>query len=92
MTIEEVKSLLRELSFPPGVISDQTALTLLALADRKPRAGLLAGHECLADGARIHDILNFVRDDFGRKVAEKPIAASSPEEVTGLITGAIDAA
>ena len=28
----------------------------------------------------------------GRKVAEKPIACSSPEEVTGLITGAIDAA
>jgi simple sugar transport system ATP-binding protein len=28
----------------------------------------------------------------GRKVAEKPTAASSPEEVTGLITGAIDAA
>ena len=28
----------------------------------------------------------------GRKVAEKPVAESSPEEVTGLITGAIDAA
>jgi simple sugar transport system ATP-binding protein len=28
----------------------------------------------------------------GRKVADKPIAASSPEEVTGLITGAIQAA
>jgi simple sugar transport system ATP-binding protein len=28
----------------------------------------------------------------GRKVAEKAIAASSPEEVTGLITGAIHAA
>ena len=28
----------------------------------------------------------------GRKVAEKPISESSPEEVTGLITGAIDAA
>ena len=28
----------------------------------------------------------------GRKVAEKPIARSSPEEVTGLITGAIHAA
>ena len=27
----------------------------------------------------------------GRKVAEKPIADSSPEEVTGLITGAIAA-
>ena len=28
----------------------------------------------------------------GRKVAEKPISKSSPEEVTGLITGAINAA
>ena len=28
----------------------------------------------------------------GRKVADKPIAASSPEEVTGLITGAIETA
>jgi simple sugar transport system ATP-binding protein len=28
----------------------------------------------------------------GHKVAEKPVAESSPEEVTGLITGAIDAA
>ena len=28
----------------------------------------------------------------GRKVADKPIAQSSPEEVTGLITGAIEAA
>jgi hypothetical protein len=70
VTIEEVKCLLRDLNFPRGVISDQTALTLLALADRQPRQGLLAGHACLADGARIHDILNFVRDDFGRKVAE----------------------
>jgi simple sugar transport system ATP-binding protein len=26
----------------------------------------------------------------GRKVADKPIAKSSPEEVTGLITGAIE--
>jgi simple sugar transport system ATP-binding protein len=28
----------------------------------------------------------------GEKVADKPIAGSSPEEVTGLITGAIDRA
>jgi len=28
----------------------------------------------------------------GTKVADKPIALSSPEEVTGLITGAIEAA
>jgi simple sugar transport system ATP-binding protein len=28
----------------------------------------------------------------GRKVADKPVAQSSPEEITGLITGAIEAA
>jgi simple sugar transport system ATP-binding protein len=28
----------------------------------------------------------------GEKVADKPISDSSPEEVTGLITGAIDRA
>jgi len=28
----------------------------------------------------------------GRKVADKAIASTSPEEVTGLITGAIEAA
>jgi simple sugar transport system ATP-binding protein len=28
----------------------------------------------------------------GRKVADKAVADSSPEEVTGLITGAIDGA
>ena len=28
----------------------------------------------------------------GRKVADKPVAASSPEEVTGLITGAVETA
>jgi len=28
----------------------------------------------------------------GRKVADKPTADTSPEEITGLITGAIDAA
>ena len=26
----------------------------------------------------------------GRKVADRPVAATSPEEVTGLITGAIE--
>jgi hypothetical protein len=70
VTIEEVRKLLLDLGFPPSFISDQTALTILALADRKPRSDLLPGHSCLADGARIHDILEFVRTDFGRRVAE----------------------
>ena len=70
MTLDQVKELLRELGFPKSSISDQTALTILALADREPRTGLLQGHACLADGARIHDILEFVRSDFDRRVAE----------------------
>ena len=70
MTTDQVKELLRELGFPEGYTSDQTALTVLALADRRPRKKLLAGHSCLADGARIHDILSFVREDVGRPVAE----------------------
>src|SRR5829696_8011070 len=70
MTLESVKELLRELGFPESFTSDQTALTILALINRNPRTGLLPGHSCLADGARIHDILEFVRADFGRKVAE----------------------
>lgn len=70
MTIEDIKEVLRDLGLSKGFVSDQTALTILALADRQPRAGLLPGHTCLADGARIHDILEFVRTDHDRKVAE----------------------
>jgi type II restriction enzyme len=70
VTLESIKGVLREIGFPESFTSDQTALTILALMDRKPRTGLLPGHSCLADGARIHDILEFVRADFGRKVAE----------------------
>jgi hypothetical protein len=70
MTVEEIKALLQELNFPPRRITEQTAFCILALANTTPRQGLLAGHTCLADGARIHDILNFVRQDIGRPVAE----------------------
>jgi hypothetical protein len=70
VTIDEIKAILRDLGFPKGFTSDQTALTILALANRDSRAGLLSGHACLADGARIHDVLEFVRSEFGRKVAE----------------------
>lgn len=70
MTIDEIKELLRELGFPAAFISDQTALTLLALSDRQPRQKLLPGHASLAEGARVHDILTFVREDMRRRVAE----------------------
>ncbi len=70
MTIDEIKALLQELNFESRSITDQTVFCILALADTTPRQGLLAGHTCLADGARIHDILNFVRQDMNRPVAE----------------------
>jgi hypothetical protein len=70
MTLSEIKSILGQLLFPKRYLSDQTAICLKALADKAERAGLLAGHKMLADGARIHDILNFARDVMGKKVAE----------------------
>jgi hypothetical protein len=70
MNIYEIKALLQELNFQPRRITEQTVFCILALANTAPRQGLLAGHTCLTDGARIHDILNFVRQDIGRPVAE----------------------
>ena len=54
------------------------------------------GHAVILISHRMPDVFS-VADRIavlrrGRKVADKPIAASSPEEVTGLITGAIEAA
>lgn len=70
MTVDEIKPLLQELNFSSRRITEQTAFCILALADTTPRQGLFIGHTCLADGARIHDILNFVRQDIGHPVAE----------------------
>jgi hypothetical protein len=70
MNVEEIRGLLQELNFPPRRITEQTAFCILALADTTPCQRLLAGHTSLADGARVHDILNFVRQDIGRSVAE----------------------
>ena len=70
MTVKEVKALLHQLGFPSRRITEQTAFCILALSDTSPRERLLAGHTCLADGARVHDILNYVRQDIGRPVAE----------------------
>jgi hypothetical protein len=70
VTLEEIKALLAALNFPERHRTDQTAICVLALADHSPRAGLLPGHHSLSEGARIHDILNFVRRELGRPVAE----------------------
>ncbi len=85
MTLSEVKGLLEQLLFPKQYLSDQTAICLKALADRTERAGLLPGHKNLADGARIHDILNFARDVMGKKVAENTREAYRKTSLTPLM-------
>lgn len=70
LTIETVKSLLEELAFPQKSITDMTAICILALSDTKTRENLIKGKNCLADGARITDILRFAENDLGRSYAE----------------------
>ena len=85
MTLSEIKNILEQLLFPKRYISDQTAICLKALADETERAGLLPGHKHLADGARIHDILNFARDVIGKKVAENTREAYRKTSLAPLI-------
>lgn len=68
--LTNITEALQALGFPPRYSTRQTALCLVALLDTKPRGGLLAGKTCLNDGARIHDIIDFVRTDLGGVVAE----------------------
>jgi hypothetical protein len=68
--LENIRRLLQALGFPDRFLTNQTATCLLALSDVRERNGLLAGKQTLAEGARIHDILEFARGDLGIRVAE----------------------
>lgn len=70
LDLEEVKVLLQQLGLDRKLITDQSAICVLALADGRERDGLLPGKKHLRDGARIHDIMTFARQDCGREVAE----------------------
>lgn len=70
MTIEEIKLILEKLNFPEKYISEQTAICIKALINKTKKNGLLPGHKNLSEGARIHDILNFARNEIGKRVAE----------------------
>lgn len=70
MTIDEIKDILEKLDFPKRFITEQTAICIKAMIDKTERKGLLAGHENLSNGARIHDILNFARNVINKQVAE----------------------
>lgn len=70
LTISNIKEILQRVGFPQQNCTDTTAICVIALQDRKPRQGLILGHKCLAEGARITDILEFARNDLGRNYAE----------------------
>ena len=76
---------------PTAAISVRQVAQVLALIERLKARGvtvLLISHR-MPDVFAVADRLVVLRR--GRKVADKPIAATSPEEATGLITGAIHA-
>src|SRR6185436_1244776 len=77
---------------PTAAISVRQVAEVLNLIRRLREAGIavvLISHR-MPDVFAVADRIVVMRR--GRKVADKPVAASSPEEVTGLITGAIEAA
>ncbi len=77
---------------PTAAISVRQVAEVLALIGRLREHGIaviLISHR-MPDVFTVADRIVVLRR--GRKVADKPVALSTPEEVTGLITGAIEAA
>lgn len=77
---------------PTAAISVRQVTEVLSLIRRLRERGtavILVSHRT-PDVFSVSDRIAVLRR--GRKVADKPIAHSSPEEVTGLVTGAIEAA
>src|SRR5918997_3490865 len=77
---------------PTAAISVRQVAEVLDLIRRLKASGIaviLISHR-MPDVFAVCDRVAVLRR--GRKVADKPIASTSPEEVTGLITGALEAA
>jgi hypothetical protein len=70
LDLDEVRVLLQQLGLDRRLITEQSAICVLALADSAERDSLLAGKKRLRDGARIHDIIEFARHECGKEVAE----------------------
>jgi len=76
---------------PTAAISVRQVAEVLARIAQLRNTGhavILVSHR-MGDGFEVCDRVVVLRR--GRKIADKPIRQSSPEEVTGLITGAIEA-
>ncbi|MGE3539176.1 MAG: BsuBI/PstI family type II restriction endonuclease [Candidatus Tectimicrobiota bacterium] len=70
LDLDEVKVLLQQIGLERRLITEQSAICVLALADGSERDTLLPGKKRLRDGARIHDIIEFARHECGKEVAE----------------------
>lgn len=70
LDLDEVRVLLQQLGLDRKLVTEQSAICVLALADGSEREGLLQGKTHLRDGARIHDIIEFARQECGKDVAE----------------------
>jgi len=68
--LQRIQQFLQAIGFPDRRNTRQTAVCIYALLDTRPRPSLVMGKQCLNDGARIHDILEFARQDLGIQVAE----------------------
>ena len=72
-----------------GVVQTRVVLDLVKRLRDRGLAVMVISHN-LNDVFAVADRITVLRR--GRKVADKPVAATSPEEVTALITGALDQA
>lgn len=70
LELDEARMLLQQLGLDRKLVTEQSAICVLALADGVEREGLLPGKKRLRDGARIHDIMAFARQECGKEVAE----------------------
>ena len=70
LDLDEVKVLLQQIGLDRKLVTEQSAICVLALSDGREREGLLQGKTHLRDGARIHDIIEFARHECGKDVAE----------------------
>lgn len=68
--LEWIQQFLQVVGFPERRNTRQTAVCIYALLDTGPRPDLVMGKKCLNEGARIHDILEFARQELGIPVAE----------------------
>jgi len=68
--LEWIQQFLQAVGFPERRNTRQTAVCIYALLDIGPRPDLVIGKKCLNEGARIHDILEFARQELGIPVAE----------------------